>query len=524
MLSFAVPAIAAGDGGELAAYVRARAADGDRRGDRAASDYARALAASPGNVVIAIRAYRAGLQAGDNALVARARDVLERASVEPGDTALLALADAVRRNNDADMQAALARIAAGPLDFVATPLRAWTLVSSDPKRALALVDTMPRRSMAARFTTEARALIALAGGQSRSGLIAVEALLAANPDDAELRINAAHLLYQSGAKDEALALLPARDPALAAARAQLGTVVPALASFGIARFYTRLGGDIVDDDTAPLAIVLARAALALDPGYDPARLVLGKALASEGAIDSALASLDPIRPGSPWFDAQQLVRIAILRRAGRTPDALAIAAPLAQLPDAEVATIQREGDLLMASERFADAAASYRRAISRAGAQADWVLYLQAGSALDRAGRWRDARPLIEKSVALAPDEAVALNYLGYGALENGGDVGAARKLLERAAALKPDDASILDSLGWSYLLGGDVARALPLLEHAAANLPDNATISDHLGDAYWRVGRRFEARYAWSAARVLADESDRERIADKIAAGLSAR
>jgi len=49
-----------GDAGELAAYVRARAADADGQSARAAAEYARALNGAPDNVVIAIRAYRAG--------------------------------------------------------------------------------------------------------------------------------------------------------------------------------------------------------------------------------------------------------------------------------------------------------------------------------------------------------------------------------------------------------------------------------------------------------------------------------
>lgn len=517
-VGLAAPALAGGDPGDLAAYVRARAADADGRGDRAAADYARALDAAPGNVVIAIRAYRAGLQAGDDALVTRARAVLESADVEPGDTALLALADAVRGGNNAATQAALTKISAGPLDFVAPPLRAWTIVGTDPKRALAQFDGLPRRSLGARYTTEARALITLAAGRKRDGVVAVEALLVAEPDDRDLRLSAAQLLVANDGAAEAQQLLRDKDRIDAAAATQ------PIAAFGIARFYTRLGADLIDEDTAPLAIVLARAALKLDPRYDRARLLLARALAGEGALPAALGALDMITSDSAWFGDAQTERVALLRRAGKTADALTAATKLAEAPDADVDALRREADLLMANARYGDAALVYRRAIARAGGDAGWLLYLQAGSALDRAGRWREAKPLIEKSVALAPDQPIALNYLGYGALENGGDIAEARKLLERAAALRPGDDSILDSLAWSYLLGGDASRALPLLERAAEGSPDNGTISEHLGDAYWHVGRRFEARYAWAAAKLLAKDDDAARIAAKIANGPAQR
>lgn len=522
ILGLTTPALAVGDPGDLAAYVRARAADADGRGDRAAADYARALDAAPGNVVIAIRAYRAGLLTGDESLVARARTVLERADVEPGDTALLALADAVRGGNAAAVQAAIAKVAAGPLEFVVPPLRAWTLAANDPKRALALFDSLPRRAIGARYTAEARALVMLAAGRRREGVIAVEALLAAEPDDRDLRLSAAQLLAADGAVADAQQLLGDRLRATIASRPT--PPVRPIAAFGIARFYVRLGEELAEGDTAPLAIVLARGALKLDPAYDRARIVLAQALAEEGAFPAALAAVDAVGAASIWFDDAQVERIALLQRAGRGGEALAAATKLARAAEADVAAVQREADLLMANARFDDAATAYGRAIALAGNDAGWLLYLQAGSALDRAGRWREAKPLIEKSVALSPDQPVALNYLGYGALENGGDVLAARKLLERAAALRPGDDSILDSLAWSYVLGGDAPRAVPLLERAAAGSPNNGTISEHLGDAYWLVGRRFEARYAWAAAKLLAGDGDMARIAAKIANGPAQR
>ncbi|MDB5683347.1 MAG: repeat-containing protein, partial [Sphingomonas bacterium] len=48
-------------------------------------------------------------------------------------------------------------------------------------------------------------------------------------------------------------------------------------------------------------------------------------------------------------------------------------------------------------------------------------------------------------------------------------------------------------------------------------------TINEHLGDAYWTAGRRFEARYAWRAALVYADDAKLTgRIRAKIDGGLS--
>jgi Flp pilus assembly protein TadD len=93
--------------------------------------------------------------------------------------------------------------------------------------------------------------------------------------------------------------------------------------------------------------------------------------------------------------------------------------------------------------------------------------------------------------------------------------------MLEKAARLKPDDAAIADSLGWALYLRGQPARALPLIERAAEGDPLSAEIGEHLGDLYWQAGRRYEARYAWTAAQATATPVETARLAAKIEQGL---
>ena len=64
-------------------------------------------------------------------------------------------------------------------------------------------------------------------------------------------------------------------------------------------------------------------------------------------------------------------------------------------------------------------------------------------------------------------------------------------------------------------------ARALPLFERAVRGQPADVTINEHLGDAYWKTGRRYEARYAWRAAAVNAEGEDKARLTAKIENGL---
>ena len=193
-------------------------------------------------------------------------------------------------------------------------------------------------------------------------------------------------------------------------------------------------------------------------------------------------------------------------------------------PGATASDARQLGMLLSNTGDNAGAATAFALALKREGRDADWTYHLQLGGALEQAGRWPEGRAELKRALLLAPDEPLVLNYLGYADIEHGEDVGAALKLLERAHTLAPDNGSITDSLGWALFQSGDTQRALPLLEEAAVAEPANATISEHLGDAYWAVGRRYEARYAWSAAKVSADGADAARLTHKIADGSGSR
>jgi hypothetical protein len=51
---------------------------------------------------------------------------------------------------------------------------------------------------------------------------------------------------------------------------------------------------------------------------------------------------------------------------------------------------------------------------------------------------------------------------------------------------------------------------------------PGDPEINDHLGDAYWRVGRRIEARFQWDRVLTLEpSEEIRARVEAKLTSGL---
>lgn len=504
----------------LLAYMAARADDADGDGAESVRRYAAALADAPGNVDVALRAYREALIVGDDALVDRAVAALAATGVAPADTALVAIAAAARKHDLAGADAAIARLAGDKLAVLGAPLKAWAVQErgGDP---FAILAQRPRDSVARRLADENRALIQIARGQYDEGMAGLRALLGNDQASIDLRIAAAQLLIGAGQDVRARELLGGDLTAIVALREQPRGVKPSLA-FGAARLFVRLADDLAAGDPGPLSITLTRAALRAEPDNDRARLLLASTLARIDRTDRALAVLDGIDRKGPWARAADSARIAVLAGAERYDEAIRIATPLAQPEDAPDVALATLADLLLAANRVSEAAPVYRRLLDRPSAAGRWEPWLQYAAALDQSGDWPGARVALLHAQTLAPNEPAVLNYLGYGDITHGGDVPKALAMLQRASALRPDDSAITDSLGWAYFRTGDLAHALPLLERAAQASPENAEIGEHLGDAYWRAGRRFEARYAWRAAQVVADDAkDRDRLATKIADGL---
>jgi tetratricopeptide (TPR) repeat protein len=539
MLLLPGPSVAAvtGDAPRAAAsyYIRARAADAAGMLDQAAKGYAAALAAAPDDEVLALRAYRQALLAGDASLARRAAAVLDAKHVLPPDARLLILADAVRAKDWATANAAIDAVDKDDVfTFLVPVLRGWTAFGAGDKDGLAKL-AMPGRggTLAIAYSGEHRALMLIALGQTKEGIAAVQAISGTSAARAvRVRMAAAATLAGQGKRDEAMSLLIGKDRMIVAARALLekeGKLPGAVdtASRGIAELLVRVAVDINRERATPLGLSLARLSTFLAPDNSETWLATAEMLALADHADAALTALGQIPADDPAAEPVRLARLQLLVRKGEQQEALTEARAAAVRPGATLADLMRVGDLLTDLEKPREAADAYTRALAVAEGDPEladqrWTVRMLRGGALDAAGDWAAARADLEAAVKLAPNQAVALNYLGYAQLERRENLAAAEKLIERASALQPDDAAITDSLGWTYFLRGDIARAIPTLERAVAGQPAEPTINEHLGDAYWTAGRRYEARYAWRAALVYADDKVAGRIRSKLDGGLS--
>jgi len=107
---------------------------------------------------------------------------------------------------------------------------------------------------------------------------------------------------------------------------------------------------------------------------------------------------------------------------------------------------------------------------------------------LDRLNRFKDAREIIEQVLKKNPNNAQALNFLGYSLLEKNLELDLAFKYISKAVELKPQDGYIRDSLAWYYFLQGQYELALKESKKAQELVSNDSTISKHLGMIYEKL------------------------------------
>ncbi|HLG19587.1 MAG TPA: tetratricopeptide repeat protein [Bdellovibrionota bacterium] len=149
----------------------------------------------------------------------------------------------------------------------------------------------------------------------------------------------------------------------------------------------------------------------------------------------------------------------------------------------------------------------------------DETLWFSLGEVHDKMGNTEKLYEAMKTVLEINPDNANALNYLGYTYAEKGIKLDEAEHLVTRALEIKPKDGYITDSLGWVYYRRGHYEKAVAKLEEAQKLTPDDPTILEHLGDALEKNGKKERALEMYQRALQFAREPEAQsRIRDKIA------
>jgi tetratricopeptide (TPR) repeat protein len=131
----------------------------------------------------------------------------------------------------------------------------------------------------------------------------------------------------------------------------------------------------------------------------------------------------------------------------------------------------------------------------------------QLATILERMGRLDEAEPQFRRLIADKPDDAPALNYLGYSLADRGEKLPEAEGLIRRALAVEPANPAYRDSLGWVLFQEGKSTAAVRELAAAASALPDDGAVWEHLGRARRALGDEAGAWRAWRLAQVFGSD-----------------
>jgi len=289
---------------------------------------------------------------------------------------------------------------------------------------------------------------------------------------------------------------------------------------------TAFAADITRLQRGAAPIGLVQVARYADPQNSSATALLALLLDGQDRTGEALTLLAAIPQNDALVSQARDVQVRILSQNKRFDEAYVVAATAVRQPGAGMADYSRLGDVLESMKRHDAAADAYGRAVALAKANGNkgevWPLLLLRASALEEGKRWPEAKADLQEALSMAPDQPLLLNFLGYAQLERGENMDAAEAMIRKASDLAPDDASITDSLGWAEFKRGKVDEAIATLQRAAEKDPDQAEIQEHLGDALYKNGRRMEARFAWNASLVTAEDDIAMRVKAKLVSGLT--
>ena len=178
----------------------------------------------------------------------------------------------------------------------------------------------------------------------------------------------------------------------------------------------------------------------------------------------------------------------------------------AQFPKQRLRIILMQSGLYGQQEQYEKAFKLLTDALLEYPDQRD-LLYTRALTA-ERINRLDALETDLKKILAKYPDDAEALNALGYSLLDNAGRYDEAEKYLQHALQLQPNEAVIIDSFGWLQFKLGKPDQALGYLKRAYAKQQE-AEIAAHLAEVLWVLGRKDEARKIFNKAIKKAPEDE---------------
>ncbi len=184
---------------------------------------------------------------------------------------------------------------------------------------------------------------------------------------------------------------------------------------------------------------------------------------------------------------------------GQTDEGLTMAKALLNNTGEDRQVWMALGQMYVRARRWKEAEDAFDKADPLTSKKEDriYLLFLR-GELAERQKHYEPAEQFFRQALALDPDNAMTLNYLGYMMADKGKQLPEALKLVRKAVDLEPMNGAYLDSLGWVYFKMGEYELAEENLLQAVGRDTTDPTVHDHLGDLYEKTGRIRLAAAQW--------------------------
>jgi tetratricopeptide (TPR) repeat protein len=313
------------------------------------------------------------------------------------------------------------------------------------------------------------------------------------PDNIEVRYNEVNLLQAEGKTGEAIARLKA----VIDSRPAPGTDPGARAV--LVNLEKQLGILCRANEQYPEALAAFRKMAELDPdsGADVSAQII-ETYRQAREFDNALTEAAAAVTKYPGNRTIKVVRASLLADMGRVDEAAAAARQLLNGKD------DRDTYLVLAQiydkgKRFKEEGEALEAAdkLSLSDDDKESVAFLR-GAMYEKMQKLPESEAQFRKVLELNPENAAALNYLGYMLADRNLRLQEARELISKALEIEPNNGAYLDSLGWVNFRLGRLDEAATYLLRALDHVPTDPTVREHLGDVYLQQGRLKDAIAQW--------------------------
>ena len=418
----------------------------------------------------------------------------------------------------------------GDADFDSLAAMAANLPPEQQQELLALYKEMSGRHPDTPELEYSIALLLKVTGQPQEALDRLEPLLEENANFQPAIILKGDLLYQTGQKSSALDYLLTNTRRFPANR-QMGTLYGRmLINEGELQAAQDEFARLVKRYPETPGLRLSHALVALENGQtdlareeltklaeqghhtSEANYYLGRIEDQAGNTEQAIGYYQSVEQGNYYFPA--LARASsLLAENGRLEDAIDRIRRLREANPRQAENFWLlEVNLLLDQEQQQEALSTATEALEEHPDNIE-IRYARA-MLYDGIGQTADAEADLRQIIEQEPENAVALNALGYILTPRTDRLREARGYIEKALQLDPDNPAILDSMGWVLFLEGQIEPSLDYLSRAWAAFPD-PEVAAHYGEALWMNGAEEQARIIWQEG--LEQDSDHEVLRETI-------